>query len=201
MMPFVEKLKTLITSPTITIQDKGKKAWDEDNHFHLVMTVNPENPISIKEGSRRFFYSRASDVYIGNTEYFNDLFSFISKAKNQRAFYQFLMARRVKQKITIKDIPESATMQELYELNRDPIEDYAIEYTGEKTAMENYDAYRSWLTRNGLKYDMSKKNFEMKFNKYADKYAIKKKRSMVDGLQAVRYSKADLPTHTLALEG
>ena len=200
MMPFVEKLKTLITSETINIQDKGKKAYTEDNHFHLVMTVNPENPISIKEGSRRFFYSRASDVYIGNTEYFNDLFSFISKAKNQRAFYQFLMARRVKQKITIKDIPESAVMEELYELNRDPIEDYAIEYRGDKTAMENYDAYRSWLTRNGLKYDVSKKGFEMKFNKYADKYGIISKRSMVDGLRAVRYSKADLPTDILALE-
>jgi hypothetical protein len=201
MMPFIEKLKTLITSETINIQDKGKKSYTEDNHFHLVMTVNPENPISIKEGSRRFFYSRASDVYIGNTEYFNDLFAFTSKAKNQRAFYQFLMARTVKQKITIKDIPETAVMQELYELNRDPIEDYAIEYTGEKTSMENYDAYRAWLTRNGLKYDVSKKNFEMKFSKFMNKYGIISKRKTIDGLKSTFYSKADVPTDTLALKG
>lgn len=201
MMPFIEKLKTLITSETINIQDKGKKSYTEDNHFHLVMTVNPENPISIKEGSRRFFYSRASDIYIGNTEYFNDLFAFTSKAKNQRAFYQFLMARTVKQKITIKDIPETAVMQELYELNRDPIEDYAIEYTGEKTSMENYDAYRAWLTRNGLKYDVSKKNFEMKFSKFMNKYGIISKRKTIDGLKSTFYSKADVPTDTLALKG
>jgi hypothetical protein len=74
MAPFIEKLKTIITSPTITIEEKGQKKYVEDNHAHLCMTINPENVLPIKEGSRRFFYSRASSLYIGNTEYFNELF-------------------------------------------------------------------------------------------------------------------------------
>ena len=195
MMPFIEKLKTLITSPTITIEEKGQKKKIEDNHFHLCMTINPENVLPIKEGSRRFFYSRASSLYIGNTEYFTNLFDYIKKPKNQRAFYQFLMKRPVKRELTIKDIPVSEVMNELYTLNRDPVEDFAIEFTGEeRTAMDNYTMYRQYLQQNGLQFEISRKNFEMKFNKYMDKYNIKSHRKTVDGVKSTFYYKVDEPT-------
>lgn len=189
MLPFIEKLKTLITSPTVTIEEKGQKKYVEDNHFHLCMTINPLNPLPIKEGSRRFFYSRASDLYIGNTDYFNELFAFIEQPENQRAFYQFLMSRPVKRKITIKDIPESVVMKELYELNRDPEEDFAMEFKGERTAMDNYTAYRQFLQANGLKFEVSRKCFEMKFNKYLAKYQIESKRKTIDGVKTTFYIK------------
>jgi len=106
----------------------------------------------------------------------------------------------VKHKLTLKDIPITDDMKRIYEMNRDPIEDYAIEYTGEKTSMENYDAYRSWLTRNGLKFDIPKRTFEMKFNKYMEKYGIVSKRKTVEGVKSTIYCKADGPLDTLALE-
>ena len=63
--------------------------------------------------------------------------------------------------------------------------------------MENYDAYRSWLTRNGLKFDIPKKAFEMKFSKYMEKYGIVSKRKTVEGVRGVSvYCKADEPTLT-----
>jgi len=195
MMPFIEKLKTMITSPTITIEEKGQKKYVEDNHFHLCMTINPENVLPIKEGSRRFFYSRASSLYIGNTEYFNELFAFIKSRKNQRAFYQFLMSRPVKREITIKDIPASEVMEQLYELNRDPVEDFAMEFTGdERSAMDNYTMYRQYLQQNGLHFEISKKCFESKFVKYMDKYGITSKRKTVDGVKSTFYCKVDEPT-------
>jgi hypothetical protein len=194
MMPFIEKLKTLITSPTITIEEKGQKKYVEDNHFHLCMTINPENPLPIKEGSRRFFYSRASGMYIGNTEYFNDLFAYIHEPDNQRAFYQFLMARPVKRQITIKDIPQSAVMEELYEVNRDPIEDFARDFARKEedkcTSMDNYTHYRQYLQANGLQFEISRKPFEMKFSKYMEKYQIKSTRTLLEGVKVTIYYKA-----------
>jgi len=159
------------------------------------MTINPENVLPIKEGSRRFFYSRASSLYIGNTEYFNELFAFIKSRKNQRAFYQFLMSRPVKREITIKDIPASEVMEQLYELNRDPVEDFAMEFTGdERSAMDNYTMYRQYLQQNGLHFEISKKCFESKFVKYMDKYGITSKRKTVDGVKSTFYCKVDEPT-------
>jgi hypothetical protein len=200
MMPYVEKIKTMITSPTITIEEKGQKKYVENNLNHFMMTLNPENPLPMKEGQRRFSYIECSDELIGNTEYFNFMYEWISRKANQRAFYQFLMERQVKHKLTLKDIPITDDMKRIYEINRDPIEDYAIEYTGEKTAMENYDSYRLWLTRNGLKFDIPKKAFEMKFNKYMEKYGIECKRKTVEGIKSTYYSKADGLPDTLALE-
>ena len=190
MAPFIEKLKTIITSPTITIEEKGQKKYVEDNHAHLCMTINPENVLPIKEGSRRFFYSRASSLYIGNTEYFNELFAFIERPKNQRAFYQFLMARPVKRQLTIKDIPDSLVMKELYELNRDPAEDFAMEFMGEHTAIDTYTMYRQFLQKNGLQFEISRKCFEMKFSKCIEKYQIESKRKTIDGVKQTFYSKS-----------
>jgi hypothetical protein len=190
MAPFIEKLKSVITSPTITIEEKGQKKYVEDNHAHLCMTINPENVLPIKEGSRRFFYSRASSLYIGNTEYFNELFAFIERPKNQRAFYQFLMARPVKRKLTIKDIPDSEVMKELYELNRDPAEDFAAEFIGEHSSIDTYTMYRQFLQKNGLQFEISRKYFEMKFTKCMAKYGIDNKRKTVDGVKYTVYFKS-----------
>jgi hypothetical protein len=200
MMPFIEKLKSIITSPTINIEEKGQKKYTEQNLSHLMMTVNPENVLAIKKESRRFFYSKASEVLVGNTEYFNALFDYIERPKNQRAFYQFLMSRPVKQKITIKDIPETEVMAEMYELNKDPVEDYLAEFEGERTSQENYNAYKSFLMNNGLKFELSKKAFETKVGKFRKQYGIEIEKKMDKG---VRYSvltkvaprlEADLPT-------
>jgi len=199
MMPFIEKLKTIITSPTVTIEEKGQKKYTEQNLSHLMMTVNPENVLQIKKGSRRFFYSRASNAMVGNTEYFNELFDFIKQPKNQRAFYQFLMSRPVKQKITIKDIPETEVMAEMYELNKDPVEDYLAEFEGERTSQENYNAYKSFLMNNGLKFELSKKAFETKVGKFRKQYGIERTRAK-DGNREYSFKKvapqleAGLPT-------
>jgi hypothetical protein len=189
MMPFIERIKSMITSPTINIEEKGQKMYVEDNKRHMLTTINPENVISIKEGSRRFSYIECCEDLIGNIEYFNFLYLWIAKKSNQRAFYQFLMERQVKQKLTIKDIPITEDMLKMYELNRDPVEDYCIEFTNEKTSMFNYECYKIFLTKNGLKYEISKKAFEMKFMKFAEKYNIIKSRSLLDGTIQTIYSK------------
>jgi hypothetical protein len=162
----------MITSPTNTIEEKGQKKYIEDNKRHFIMTLNPENPISMKEGQRRYSYIECCNKLVGNTEYFNELWKFISFKPAQRAFYQYLMARPVKRKFTIVDIPITEAMKKVYTLNRDPIEDYCIEFIGEK--VDIYEDYRRWLVSSGLKYEISKKAFEMKFIKFAEKHNINK---------------------------
>jgi len=185
LTPFIERLKTMITSPTITIEDKGQKKYVEDNKRHMLATVNPENPLPVKEGGRRFFYVEVSNELIGQTDYFTEMYNFIEKPENQRAFYQYLMARTVHKKLTVKDIPITEDMKSMYALNRDPVEEYCIEYAGERTSMENYLAYKQYMVDNGLKYEISKKSFEMKFTKYMEKYAIVKRRKdmVADGVR------------------
>ena len=55
--------------------------------------------------------------------------------------------------------------------------------------MENYNAYKSYLHANGLKFEKPKKAFEMMFAKYMEKNEIYKKKLMVDGSREWYYMK------------
>jgi len=55
-----------------------------------MMTLNPENPLPMKEGQRRFSYIECSDELIGNTEYFNFLYDWISRKATNEPFTSFL---------------------------------------------------------------------------------------------------------------
>jgi hypothetical protein len=100
-----------------------------------------------------------------------------------------MMNRPVKKQITIKDIPITDDMRKRFEFNRDPIEDYARDFTYKLTAMENYDTYKSYLLANGLKFEKPKKAFEMAFAKHMAKNEIDKKDLMVDGVPGRYYIK------------
>jgi hypothetical protein len=192
MSPFFEKIKSLITSPTITIEDKGCKKYVEQSLLHILSTINGDNAFKITANSRRFCYIETSNELIGNTEYFSKLFAFIEKSENQRAFYQFLMQRPVKKNLTIKDIPITEDMKKQFILNRDPIEDYAEEFTEPKNNQDNYNAYKTFIKNQGLQYEQTKKLFEMRFAKISEKYGIDKRRTLVDGVRQTVYYKPSL---------
>jgi len=189
MSAYAEQLKAIITQPTLTIEDKGKKRFEVNNLLHFMTTCNNENAFKITETSRRFMYLETSNELIGNTEYFSALFHYIEQPKNQRRFYDLMMNRPVKKQITVKDIPITDDMRKQFEFNRDPIEDYARDFTFKRTAMENYDAYKSYLLANGLKFEKPKKAFEMAFAKYMEKNEIYKKDLMVEGNRGRYYIK------------
>ena len=189
MTSYMEQLKAIITTPTLPIEVKGKNRFDVKNLLHLLSTLNYENAFKITETSRRMFYFETFNGLIGNTDYFNALFHYIEQPKNQRQFYDLMMNRPVKKKITIKDIPITDDMRKQFEYNRDPIEDYVRDFTFKLTAMENYNAYKSYLHANGLKFEKPKKAFEMMFAKYMEKNEIYKKKLMVDGSREWYYMK------------
>ena len=189
MSSYMEQLKAIITQPTLPIEVKGKNRFDVNNLLHLLSTLNHENAFKITETSRRFMYFETFNGLIGNTDYFNALFDYIEQPKNQRHFYELMMNRPVKKKITIKDIPITDDMRKQFEYNRDPIEDYARDFTFKLTAMENYNAYKSYLLANGLKFEKPKKAFEMTFSKYMEQNEIYKKDLMVDGSRGRYYIK------------
>jgi len=189
MSAYAEQLKAIITQPTLTIEDKGKKRFEVANLLHFMTTCNNDNAFKITENSRRFMYLETSNELIGKTDYFAALFHYINQPKNQRRFYDLMMNRPVKKQITVKDIPITDDMRKQFEFNRDPIEDYAREFTFKLTSMENYNAYKTYLLANGLKFEKPKKAFDMAFAKYMDKNEIHKKKMMVDGVRELFYIK------------
>jgi putative DNA primase/helicase len=193
MSQYFERIKSLITSPTINIEGKGQKKYTEQSLLHFITTTQNDNVFKITQESRRYCYFETNNELCGNTDYFNFLFNFIEKQSVQRAFYDYLMNRKVKQKITIKDIPITMAMREQFILNRDTIEDYIVEFTGDKNAQDNYNEYKTFMKNQGLEYVPSRKLFEMRFNKLMDQYDIKKKRQTIEGNRYTIYYRDSPP--------
>ena len=193
MSQYFERIKSLITSPTINIEGKGQKKYTEQSLLHFITTTQNDNVFKITQESRRYCYFETNNELCGNTDYFNFLFNFIEKQSVQRAFYDYLMNRKVKQKITIKDIPITIAMREQFILNRDTIEDYIVEFTGDKNAQDNYNEYKTFMKNQGLEYVPSRKLFEMRFNKLMDQYDIKKKRQTIEGNRYTIYYRDSPP--------
>lgn len=188
MNPFFERMKSLITSPTIPIECKGQPKRIETSLLHFITTTQNDNVFKITEESRRYCYFETNNELCGNTEYFDFLFKFIEKKSVQRAFYDYLMNRAVKQKITVKDIPITKSMREQFTLNRDTIEDYMIQFSEEKTSTETYNEYKTFMKAQGLEHVPQRKLFEMRFGKLMEKYNIHKIRKRIDGVKHIMYS-------------
>ena len=104
------------------------------------------------------------------------------------------METPVQRKITIKDIPITDDMRDMFEANRDPIDEYAETFLGKQTSFENYENYKEYMRLNGLKYEISKKSFEMKFSKYMTKYGVISKREIHNDKKETFYAKVCLLT-------
>jgi putative DNA primase/helicase len=88
-----DKLKNLITNPTLNYEKKGKDIIVVKNLSNLIFTSNNENALNVPADDRRFVLFRCSSVYKGDTAYFNLLGNHLQQADVARGFYQFLMGR------------------------------------------------------------------------------------------------------------
>jgi hypothetical protein len=175
MCAFYDAIKPLITEKTIKIHNKGLKAYTEQNLGRYILTTNNDMVMDIKENDRRYFPCETKNILRGNTEYFNNFYRCINDKNIQYSFFKEMMGYPTRRTITIKDIPVTETMHKAYEYNRDNIEEYALQFIGEKHAQENYIDFKIWCGQQGIKCEnITRKSFEMKFIKYIEKYNIQK---------------------------
>ena len=84
------------------------------------------------------------------------------------------MNRKVPTRFKTSDIPITEALQDAYDLSRDPVEDYAKQFsdTDEIHAEYNYELYRQFLDQCGLQYSLSRKQFDARFSRVIGKYGI-----------------------------
>lgn len=88
------KLKPIITEPTVSVNIKYGPQMEVQNFARLLMFSNHEAPIDLEEGDRRYFVfnSRAQPK---DTSYYEELNAFIDSKEGMSAIYSFLMKRDI----------------------------------------------------------------------------------------------------------
>lgn len=100
-MTHLGKIKSLITAPTIKINDKGKThVTIQSFHRPLVLSNNPD-PITGEKDQRRFIHFYGSSVHIGDGDYFKKLVGIMSDKNALLSIYDFLLE--------VQDVPDTFT--------------------------------------------------------------------------------------------
>jgi hypothetical protein len=94
----LDKIKNVVTEPTIQIQHKGKGAYTMySNHRFASLTNAWDGGMPVNKKARRFLMCKMSNEKIGNMEYFNKFYELLKNDEILRAFYEYYA--------TLKDIP------------------------------------------------------------------------------------------------
>ncbi|KAA6388956.1 MAG: hypothetical protein EZS28_015519 [Streblomastix strix] len=123
----VDKLKSLITDPTLEIRTKFSGSRVEKNLLNFILISNHLDPVHLNQDDRRYLVCQCESKYTKNTSYFNNLFQHI----NQEDFYDNLITYFHKLDISQFDariIPMTEAKKEIIDASITDIDRFCIQY-------------------------------------------------------------------------
>lgn len=157
------KMKALITEPTINIRPKGKTSYTMRScHRWMSFSNNPDPNTKLK---RRDLTFRMSDDKINNVDYFIEGNSYAKCLGVTKAIYDYFMVYPTKPVIVESDIPKGEYDEMLKETQKDPIMEFLEEliYTGMGVVDYNsntlYENYLEFCKRNHISFTKDKMSF------------------------------------------
>ena len=157
------KMKALITDPTINIRPKGKTGFVMKSYHRFISFSN--NPDPTTKLKRRDFTFRMSDCKINDNVYFTEGNSYAKELEVAKAIYDFFMSYPTKPHIVESDIPIGEYDKMLKEAQKEPVMEFLEEFiyinTGEQTYSANqlYEQFIEFCKRNHIQFIMNKISF------------------------------------------
>jgi len=185
------RMKALITEPTINIQPKGKTSYTmKSYHRFMSFSNNPDPNHKLK---RRDLTFRMSDDKIDNVTYFIEGNSYAKDLGVAKAIYDYFMVYPTKPTIVNMDIPKGEYDDMLKETQKDSLIEFLDEmiYTG--TGIKHipintlYENYVDFCNRNHIVFADKKLSF-------ATKLGMRKYNGLTSGAKRVQGVKQNVWT-------
>jgi len=96
----LDKIKNVVSEPTIQIQHKGKGAYTMNSFHRFASLTNAwDGGMPVHKKARRFLMCEMSNEKIGNMDYFNKFYELLQNDKVLRAFYEHFATQEVEKKL------------------------------------------------------------------------------------------------------
>ena len=171
-----DRLKAMITQPTIEIEVKGIDVREVQNVTNYIFLSNNFNPIKVSSGDRRYFILTPSEEVIGDRQYFRTLYrDMVGEDRTYRKefmeglLYYILNFEDVVDDLI--DIPETLERIMAKEANKGAIEafveEYCVELSGDGIRPDEcFDDFNRFASRNGYQTKYKKTTFKAEMTKY-----------------------------------
>lgn len=163
------KIKALITDSMMTINEKGKGAYNIVSNHRVIITTNNEDPITTKKDDRRNLIIRSSDCLKGNAQYFEKFNNLLTDDDCIRSFYDYLISLKGLDTFHMEKIPETEYQTDLKEAYVSPVELWIRDYANamkdendEPLSSTLYESFCSWKTKSGIVFDCNAVKFALK---------------------------------------
>ncbi|CAB4443500.1 unnamed protein product [Rhizophagus irregularis] len=172
------RLKSLITEPYISIEEKGIDVKIIDDFAGYMILSNHAMPIRIEMGDERFVALNVSAKYKGNREYFGSLIKVLENPDTAGSFMSYLLSRDLTS-FNPRTIPDTRMKQELIEAsipNPQRFLQYYLEIMWpdncdrlEISCTNFYSTYQNWCSEKGENKTLSDNKFGMEIKQLAPK--------------------------------
>ena len=129
------KIKTLITSPTLNIEIKGGAAYQIDNYLRVIAASNHPDFLNIESTDRRWLILEVSSIHMQDGPYFEKLRKAID-GPECRAFFHLLRTKKIEK--DLQQIPKTAAKEASILSSLEPLHEWWFNClsAGEITYME-----------------------------------------------------------------
>lgn len=158
------RLKALITSPTVQINPKNLPRREESNHMNVVFLSNEITPLALDNSDRRYlviYTPRAKDF-----EFYRALGRW-RDAGGIEAFYEFLLTYPLEDFDPYAPAPQTAAKRDLIDINRKSPELFWFAWADHEidlpyapcSVSQAYRAYLKWCQRTGDRFPLKQNLF------------------------------------------
>lgn len=167
------RLKALITSPTVQINPKNLARREEKNQMNIVFLSNELQPLALDNSDRRYlvvYTPRAKDP-----DYYRKLGQWRDNG-GAEAFYHFLLTYPLDGFHPYSPAPMTAAKEALIEINRKSPEQFWAEWSGGELDLpyqacavdQAYSAYLKWCQRTGDRYPFKRNQFTPTLTRFSE---------------------------------
>ena len=167
------RLKALITSPTVQINPKHLARREEKNQMNIVFLSNELQPLALDNSDRRYlvvYTPRAKDP-----DYYRKLGEWRDSG-GAEAFYHFLLTYPLDGFHPYSPAPMTAAKEALIEINRKSPEQFWAEWASGELDLpyqacavdQAYSAYLKWCQRTGDRYPFKRNQFTPTLTRFSE---------------------------------
>ena len=186
-----EKLKHIITEPTLATEKKGIQATVRRSCLRLFATTNTDTPMKIEAGDRRFVVYTPTTEVKNNRPYFAQLAKAFHDDDMAKSLYEFLMEQDLELWDIVKDRPHTQAYEDIQSATIPPFSRYvqskvfefhsisendqqSIDRFKKKTGVMILTDYKHWLSINYPKMEINPQTLGKELKKW-ELYGITKK--------------------------